>query len=173
MLPFVGSVSDTGETKEVSIPKNVRPLHRLGTVRRTQGISRRTMARLLNVDMREVRRQEAETCDLPLSQLYAWREVLRVPIGELLVEPQDGLATPLLKRAQLVRIMKTVAAICEQASDPRIRTMAQTLAGQLIDIMPELEKVGAWHTIGWRRGEHELGVIAERPVSDDVFRRFD
>ena len=34
------------------------PLHRLATVRRSQGVSRRTLARRMNVDVAEIRRQE-------------------------------------------------------------------------------------------------------------------
>ena len=43
---------------EVGVPVNHRALHRLGTVRRLQGISRRTLARRLNVEVAEIRRQE-------------------------------------------------------------------------------------------------------------------
>ncbi len=39
----------------------------------------------------EVRQQESENSDLPLSTLYAWQKVLDVPVAELLVEPDDGL----------------------------------------------------------------------------------
>jgi transcriptional regulator with XRE-family HTH domain len=145
------------------------PLHRLATVRRLQGVSRRTLARRLNTEVTEIRRQEEETADLPLSTLYDWQRALEVPVAELLVESEDALSEPLLKRAQLVRLMKTALAIQEQADQDAIRLMAQTLVDQLLEIMPELRGVSAWHAVGKRRRLDELGIAAERTLSDDVF----
>lgn len=164
------ALSTQGADLVVSTPEKLRPLHRLGEVRRSQGISRKTIARKLNVNIPEVVRQEEETCDLPLSALYMWQEVLGVPIGELLVEPQDALAQPMLLRAQLVRFMKTAVAICEQSGEKAIRLMAQNLANQLIEIMPELRGVCAWHAVGQRRKSDELGVAAQRSLPDDIFK---
>ena len=110
-----------------------------------------------------------ETADLPLSVLYAWQKALDVPVAELLVEAGDALTTPVLERSQLVRLMKTVLAICEQARQESIRRMAQTMANQLIEIMPELARVGPWHTVGKRRRLNELGVAAQRRFADEVF----
>jgi hypothetical protein len=127
------------------------------------------VARQLNVDVAEIRRQEDETCDLPLSALYVWQKVLDVPVAELLVESEDSLSQPLLQRAQLVRLMKTALAILEQADDEATRQVAQTLVDQLIEVMPELQGVSAWHAIGTRRNLQELGVAATRSMSEDVF----
>jgi transcriptional regulator with XRE-family HTH domain len=146
-----------------------RPMQRLEAVRRQQGISRRTVARRLNVDVEQVRQQECETADLPLSALYAWQQALEVPVAELLIEAGEGLASPILERSQLVRLMKTVLAISEQARQESIRRMAQTMASQLIEIMPELANVGPWHTVGKRRRLNELGVAAQRRFADEVF----
>ncbi len=87
------SVTGTGPP-EVALPNAARPLQRLAIVRRLQGLSRRTVARRMNVDLEQVRRQEAADADLPLSVLYAWQKALEVPVAELLVEPGDvdGLA---------------------------------------------------------------------------------
>lgn len=146
-----------------------RPLHRLATVRRLQGVSRRTVARHLNTEVSTVRRQERETADIPLSKLYQWQEVLDVPVAELLVEAGDPLSTPVLKRAQLVRLMKTARAILGEAKQTRVRRMAQTMINQLTEIMPELAEVGPWHTVGRRRRRDEYGVAAQRRISEDVF----
>jgi transcriptional regulator with XRE-family HTH domain len=150
-------------------PVECQPMQRLAAVRRQQGVSRRTVARRLNVDVEEVRQQECETTDLPLSVLYAWQKVLDVPVAELLVEASDGLTSPILERSQLVRLMKTVLAVSEQTRQESIRRMAQTMAGQLIEIMPELANVGSWHTIGKRRRLDELGIAAQRRFADEVF----
>ena len=106
-------------------------------------MSRRAVARRLNVDVEQVRQQECETADVPLSVLYAWQKALDVPVAELLVEAGDALASPILERSQLVRLMKTVLAISEQARQESIRRMAQTMVDQLVEIMPELAEVGA------------------------------
>ena len=97
------------------------------------------------------------------------KEALGVPVSELLVEAGDSLASPVLERAQLVRLMKSVLAIREQAKQKSIRRMVQTMADQLIEIMPELANVGPWNVVGERRRSDDLGVAAQRRISDDVF----
>jgi hypothetical protein len=116
-----------------------------------------------------VRQQECETVDLPLSAIYAWQKVLDVPVGELLVEAGDMLVAPILERSQLVRLMKTVLAIRQQARQQSIRRMAQTMCEQLIEIMPELANIGPWHAVGKRRRLSELGMAAQRRLAEDVF----
>jgi transcriptional regulator with XRE-family HTH domain len=145
------------------------PLHRVGAVRRSQGISLRTVARHLGTDVGTIREEEQATVDMPLTRLYQWRAVLDVPVGELLTDIGDPLATPILRRAQLVRVMKTALSIMEEAEQESVRRMAQTMIDQLTQIMPELEGVGPWHTVGKRRRRDELGVAAQRRLSEDVF----
>ena len=168
-MSIVDCASGTGGSQEFKPPAPRRSLHRLASVRRLQGISRRTVARRLNVDVEVIRREEVETADLPLSRLYQWQDALEVPISELLVESEDSLSHPLLKRAQLVRLMKTALAILEQADQEPVHLMAQTLIDQLIEMMPELQGVSPWHAVGKRRRLDELGVAAQRSLSDDVF----
>ena len=148
-----------------------RALHRLATVRRLQGVSRSTLARCLNVDVAEISRQEKETDDLPLSVLYQWQKVLDVPIAQLLVEPADTLSRSLMRRAQLVRLMKTAVTLLGKANSHATRRIAQLLVDQLIKIMPELQGVNAWNAVGERRRLDELGLAAVRAISDDVFLR--
>lgn len=146
------------------------PLHRLGDARRQEDFSHRTMARRLGITLEEVRRQECETTDLPLSVLQKWAKVLEVPVAELVQEPGDSLSMPLFNRAHMILVMKTATAILERAGDPRTKRLAQTLVDQLIEIMPELRGVIAWRTVGKRRRRYELGIAAERHLSDEVFR---
>jgi transcriptional regulator with XRE-family HTH domain len=150
-------------------PISKRPLHRLGAVRRLQGMSRRTLARRLNTEVTTVRLQERDTADMLLSDLYEWQKALDVPVAELLVEAGDSLSTPILKRAQLVRVMKTAQAILAQTKQVRVRRMAQTMVDQLVELMPELAEVGPWHAVGKRRRRDEYGAAAQRRLSDDVF----
>ena len=89
-------------------------LHRLSDVRQQQGVTLRNVARRLGVEISVVRRQEQETCDLRISDLLGWQEVLEVPIAELLVEAEGQLSGPVLERSRMVKLMKTAAAIREQ-----------------------------------------------------------
>ncbi len=148
-----------------------RPLHRLATVRRQQGISQRNIARRLNVDIAVARQQEEETTDLPLSLLYQWQQVLDVPIAELLVDSESPLSPPVMERARMVKVMKTVAAIVEKANTPPMKRLVQMLCNQLLEIMPELADVAPWHTVGQRRTLEEYGRVVERQLPDDMFRR--
>jgi transcriptional regulator with XRE-family HTH domain len=148
---------------------NDRPLQRLAMARQQQGISCRTVARRLNVAVEQVRQQERETADLPLSTLYAWQKALDLPVAELLVEPADTLAPHFLERSQLLRLMKTVLAIRQHARQKSVRWMAQTMSDQLVKIMPELARVRPWHTAGKRRPRSDLGMAAQRRLAEDVF----
>jgi len=123
----------------------------------------------LNTEVAAVRLQERETADMLLSRLYEWQKALDVPVAELLVEAGDPLSAPVLKRAQLVRVMKTAQAILEQAKQVRVRRMAQMMVEQLTELMPELAQVGPWHAVGKRRRRDEYGVVAQRRLSEDVF----
>jgi len=145
------------------------PLHRLGEARRQEDVSRRNVARHLGITVEDVRRQECQTTDLPLSVLHKWAKVLSLPVAELVAEPDDSLATPLFNRASLVRVMKTAVAILEQTRDPRTKRLGQTMVDQLTEIMPELRDVSAWHAVGKRRRLYEMGIAAERSLSDEIF----
>jgi transcriptional regulator with XRE-family HTH domain len=150
-------------------PTAERPLHRLHEVRVRQGVSRRTVARRLQTDVGTVRQQERPHCDVSLSTLYEWQEVLDVPVAELLVEPEEPLSAPVMKRAQLVRLMKTAAAIRQRAEQPGIQRMAQVLIDQLVEIMPELAEVSPWHAVGKRRTQDEIGQAAHRGLTANWF----
>ena len=172
-MPVIDSAPTEARTARgvaVKVPATRRPLHRLAELRRYQGISRRRLARQLNIDVATVRHQEQPTTDLPLSTLYAWQEVLDAPIAELLVESDKPLSAPVLRRAQMVRLMKTARVILKQARQASIRRMARMLVNQLCEIMPELKKVRPWHVVGHRRTRNELGQAANRPIPTDALR---
>jgi transcriptional regulator with XRE-family HTH domain len=159
-----------GPPQDVALPPTeVRPMNRLAAVRRQQGVSCRAVARRMNVDVELVRQQELPSTDVPVSVLLAWQKALDVPLTELLVEAGDTLPTPILERSRLVRLMKTVKAIAEQTRQESIRRMALTMVAQLVEIMPELAEVGAWHTVGQRRRLDELGVAALRRFAEEIF----
>ena len=148
-----------------------QPLHRLSEVRQQQGVTLRNVARRMRVDLKTVRQQEEATSDLTLSTLYAWQQVLDVPVADLLVDDDGPLSPAVKQRAQLVRVMKTAVAMLEQCDSAKTKRMAQTLIEQLLDIMPELKEVGPWHTVGQRRTVNEVGRIGSQTVPDDFHRR--
>ena len=165
-------VHESSAALEASIvpTAGARRLQRVAEVRQEQGISLRSVSRQMGKTVSVVRAEENEANDLTISQLMQWQEVLGVPLQDLLVDPSPTLSQPVLNRARLLRVMKTVAAIqetTEPSSGPnRLATM---LAQQLIEIMPELEHVSAWHSVGQRRSLDEFGRVVERRVSDDLF----
>ena len=141
------------------------PLHRLAQTRSEQGVSLSTVAKKIGVEVSEARRQERETTDLLLSQLYRWRDALETPVGDLLIEWEEIPTNPIKCRCQLVKMMKSVRAILETTKESRTRILAEVLAAQFIDLMPELEHINAWPTVGQARGQRDPGQA--------VFRRFD
>jgi hypothetical protein len=93
--------------------------------------------------------------------LYQWQQALGVPVSDLLVESTDPLSAPVLERARMIKVMKTVAAIMENADSASTRQLAQTLVSQLVEIMPELEGVSPWPAVGQRRSLNEYGRAAK------------
>lgn len=144
-------------------------LHRIASVREQQGVSLRAVSRQMGTEIRRLREQEDEAADLRLSDLYRWQEVLDVPVEELLVEPGTTLSQPIMERARLLRLMKTATSILESSRSPGIKRMAQVMVEQLVEMMPELESVSGWHTVGQRRRLDEYGQVVERCVSEDAF----
>jgi hypothetical protein len=146
-----------------SPPEARRPeiLHRLREVRREQGVSSRRAAQLLGISVEQLRHDEDPETDLSLTQIYEWQKLLEVPVSDLLVEPHAPLSAPVMRRAQLVRLMKTVQAIVERASQTSVRRLGQTMINQLIEIMPELEGVTPWHSLD-RRTQNQNSRILEQ-----------
>jgi len=154
---------------QVPVPGAKRSLHRIADTRRRQGISVRSAARRMHTSMDQVRRQEDPQCDMPLSDLYRWQEALEVPVADLLVESNAPLSEPILTRARLLRVMKTVRAMKETAASASIQRFSTMLEQQLIELMPELSDVAPWHSVGQRRSPNELGRTAERALPDSFF----
>lgn len=163
-----GSWTDSMPSVDASELRSDKPLHRISEVRREQGTSLRSVARNLGTDIRLLRLQEEENYDLRLSDLYRWQEALEVPVADLLVESSEPLSRPVMERAKMLRVMKTAQAILEKGESAPIKRMAQMLVEQLVELMPELQGVSAWHTVGQRRSLDELGAVAHRVVSDDM-----
>ncbi|MFN9367364.1 MAG: helix-turn-helix domain-containing protein [Planctomycetia bacterium] len=162
--------------RDATVAPAGRPLrraayHRISEVRRRQGVTLRNVARRLGLPLPVVRRQECADCDLRVSDLQRWQEVLEVPVAELLVEGEGQLSGPVLERSRMVKLMKTAAAIRERTDGTPVGRMVTMLIEQILEIMPELADVGPWHSVGQRRPLDDLGRAARMAVSEDVFRR--
>jgi transcriptional regulator with XRE-family HTH domain len=143
-------------------------LHRISTVRRNEGISLRRVARHLHIDVATARLEESETNDMRLSRLYQWQQALEVPVADLLVEGDSRLSSAVLDRARLVKLMKTATSLLERSPPGPIHRLAETLVGQLLEIMPELDGVNPWPAVGQRGSLNRLGRIVERQFPDDM-----
>ena len=161
---------DSTVREERDSDRNNPAYHRIADVRRQQGVTLRNVARRLGVPLPVVRRQEQSDCDMRLSELLRWQEVLEVPVAELLVEGDGQLSGPVLARSRMVKLMKTAAAIRERSRDPSITQMVAMLVEQILEIMPELADVTPWHTVGQRRTRDELGRTAQMVVPEETFR---
>lgn len=146
------------------------PLNRIAEVREQQGISIRSASRRMGISVDQVRRQEQPDANLSLEDLYLWQSALEVPVGDLLVEHDAPLSGPVLDRARMLRLMKTARAIGEANVVPGIGRMVTMLESQLLEMMPELQEVSAWHSVGQRRTQDEVGRIGESPVSENFAR---
>ncbi len=150
---------------------SLAPLHRLAEARRQEGISRRTVARHLKISIGQVRAGTGGPRS-SLSTLYAWQRVLNVPITELLEESDTALSVPVMTRAQLLRMMKTVVTILERCKQKSIRRMAQFLSEQLVEVMPELKEIAPWPAVG--KAPHVARSRPGCPSTTDIrpLRRF-
>jgi transcriptional regulator with XRE-family HTH domain len=161
---------------EVQIPrtspngsKPVRKYHRIQEVCNQQGATVRSLSRKMDLSTNEIREQENPQSDLRISDLLKWQQVLEVPLADLLVDSEGPLSEPVSRRARMLRVMKTAKAILETAHDRSVKRLASMLVSQLIEIMPELSEVSAWHTVGQRRTQNEMGRIVDRTIPDNFF----
>lgn len=169
VLPMNQRGSDQDPTSD-GTAADQKPFHRIREVRLRQEVSLRTAARQMRMDIGSVRDQEEETADLRLSDLYRWQQVLDVPVAELLSDADDSLSATILHRARMVKVMKTAQAILERAPSAPIRRLGQMLVDQLIEVMPELAEVSAWHQSGQRRTQDDLGRVGREVVSLEQVR---
>lgn len=162
-----GTMASSGTP--VPKPALGRPLHRIADTRRRQGLSLRSVARRMGKSVDQIRRLEEPSTDMLVSELYQWQQALEVPINDLLVDCSAPLSPPVMTRAQLLRVMKTVRAIKQETKAVAIERMATMLEQQLLEIMPELKDVAAWHSVGQRRSHNEVGRTAERVIPENFY----
>lgn len=165
-------------TKETLRPFRVkakpnRPLHRLAAVRREQNLSLTRIARRLGVDIAEARCEEQESTDMLLSRLYDWQAALQVPVSELIVEADGIPSNPIKSRCQLLKMMKTIRSLLENAKEESVLILVRQLMEELLEIMPELKSISAWPSIGQSREQREPGQAALRRFDVSISRRIE
>ena len=148
-----------------------KQFHKISEVRQRQGVTLRNVARRLGIEMAVIRKQEQADSDLRVSDLLRWQKVLDVPLAELLEDGEDQLSGPVLVRSRMVKLMKTAAAIREQVGVGAGSQLVSQLIGQILEMMPELEDITPWHTVGQRRTLDDVGRIARNTMPDDLFGR--
>jgi transcriptional regulator with XRE-family HTH domain len=146
-----------------SLKKLSGKLHRVAEIREQQGVSERTIARRLGIDVKRYRQLEKPDRDLQLSELLALQAALDVPLIDLLEDRQE-LSRPVEERAKMIKVMKTAVALRETKSNSRVSRMAQMLCDQLVDLMPELAEVNGWPQFGARRGPATIGRALSQPI---------
>lgn len=148
-----------------SAPSNLgQKLNRIAEVRKSQGLSERTICKRLQVDIQTLRELEEPTRDLTVSELIRVQSALEVPLVDLL-EDSNSLARPIQERAKMVRIMKTVAALDECLLSTRPKRLVSMLREQLVELMPELADVGSWPQYGSRRGAASIARVLEQEIN--------
>lgn len=167
---LVTSKLSKSDEQSVEKSKDKQAYHRIAEVRRLQGISVRSASRRMGIPMEQVRREERPESNLTMEQMIRWQKALEVPIVDLLIDDNSPLSMPVLARAKWLRLMKTVKALLESSESSSITCMAEMLEQQVLEVMPELEDVSGWHSVGQRRTQDELGRIAETPVSSSFAR---
>ena len=167
----VRAAVDGGDAGLRTAHRRQRQLHRIAEVRQRQGVTLRNVARRLGMSLAVVRHQEQPECDMRISDLLRWQQVLEVPVAELLVEGDDQLSGPVLERSRMVKLMKTAAAIRERTEGHPVGRMVTMLIEQILEIMPELSDVTPWHAVGQRRTLDEVGRTGRTMIDESVFRR--
>ena len=117
--------------------ETTKSMHRLAKVRQLRNVSLYEVAQRLHTSIDHIIRQETETYDLFLSELWAWQDVLDVPIGDLLIDRASSLQGPVLDRSQLHKLSKNASHIRDLAPNPRVQRLAKLLVSQLQELMPE------------------------------------
>lgn len=166
--PFVAPLVEEAAVGE-SPSKGPQVLHRIAEVRKSQGLTERTIAKRMGLDIRSYRRIECATTDITMSELLAAQKALEVPLVDLLHDT-DSLSRPVEERAQMVRVMKTAAAIREAQPTGRVSRLAKMLCDQLVRLMPELEEVSGWPQFGARRGQSAVAKALAQPIDTSELR---
>ena len=159
----------TGKSEKRPESGDRRALHRLSAVRKLRNVSLDDAARQLELTPQETKHQEQPTTDLTLSALYRWQELLKVPVGKLLVEGEGPLGLSSAKPDTLAEILRGALLILQHTKQPGIRRMAHTLVDQLVELSPGLREIADAHTAGQAHRFDEQGRAMKGALPLDFF----
>jgi transcriptional regulator with XRE-family HTH domain len=114
-------------------------MHRLGTVRRQQRVSLDEVAQRLSLPLEVVLSQESEGSNPRLSELWAWQEVLGIPVERLLIDPGGLVERPLLERSKMSQLLKIASRIRDEAATSSVLRAAEVLVAQLREMQSQQE----------------------------------
>jgi transcriptional regulator with XRE-family HTH domain len=158
-----------GSQEKGQASNGVQPLHRLAVVRKRRKLSLDEAARRLKLPAEEAERQEQATNDLTLSVLYRWQQMLKVPVGELLVDGAEPLGLPAVEAEKLSSVLRVALLILHQTKQPGIRRMAHTLVDQLVELSPGLRAIAESHTAGQAHRFDDQGRALKGSLPLDFF----
>jgi len=161
------SLSGSRRTPNGHSPK--RQLHRIAEVMEQEQVGFRSASRQMKMTATQLRAEADATYDLRLSDLFRWQTALKVPIADLIREPDRDLSPMIKIRSGLVKAMRTLRTIQDQLLGEPTHVLSIQLGQQLMELMPELSHVSAWPSVGQRRTSDELGAVVDRKLSDDFF----
>jgi transcriptional regulator with XRE-family HTH domain len=109
-------------------------LHRIREAREERGMTRQQAARMLSITLPELERQEDPHCDLTISELRNWTELLGLEIDDLIVDQQVPFPRAALSNQNVSSFLDTVTKMLARSKCPAVKRLAETLTNQLREI---------------------------------------
>jgi transcriptional regulator with XRE-family HTH domain len=114
---------------------SIRRLHRVAELRRRKHVSVREAANRSGFTAEQIRLLEKPTCDMLLSDLYRWQQLLGVSVTELLVDTNSPVPAPVLTGKRLLAMLQTARALGEVAREPGTNRFYKMLETQLAELL--------------------------------------
>jgi transcriptional regulator with XRE-family HTH domain len=137
-------------------------VHQVELARHCKGLSRRDVARRMDVDLNEVKRQENETTDLRLTELYRWQEALDATLPELLTGDHDPISTPEIDSRRMAKMLNATTEIRKTTNQSQVHRLAQMLLWQLGELSPQMDGLRQWQS-----GRECVSEASPKPRDDD------
>jgi hypothetical protein len=124
----------------------------------------------MGISVEELRLQE-EAIDLSISTLNKWASALKVPVTELVVEPDECLHQTNLPKSRAARLMRVAAKLRDRSRRRSIQRLAQTFVEQLAEILPGLGELGERNYRHPRGGGRARRASSVQPLPDSFFTK--
>ena len=124
----------TPYTELDGIAAQTAQLHRIREIREQMGITPRHAARMLNVSLDELRRQEDPSSDLTISELQNWQDLLDGDVYDLIVDQEVPFPRAALSSHDVSSFLETATRMLDDSECPAVKRLAETLTNQLREI---------------------------------------